>query len=346
MTAVARAGDTHAPETDGGECMGTMRIVTAAMLIAWFGCLAMSERPFDDALETDGVLKPTTRNDAVNLTDFDPLEAQPAGVIKPRRYSPPAPGKKPRLPPEGSKIVDRLCRISTDRSGWVLTRFPPEGDRKAIRPRWALPNETLEAIETCHAKNPKLMFRISGEMTVYGDNSFILIRRVAIVEPEAKAAAVRTQPESSTQPSPATQPTTHPTTAPSSADLMKALLSEKNPTPVILPRRNKKIDASRVASVAPGARGDVIEPATARLVVDRLVTVQQTGQARWRQATFEADNTLREPPVLLLPCRLLAFAEVQPPNTRLRVTGEITNYKHKRYMLLRKVFVERKMNRL
>ena len=331
------------------------------MLIAWLGCLAMSDRPFDDALEKDEAVKPATRNDAVNLTDFDPLEAQPATVIKPRRYEPP-PKKKPELPPEGSEIVDRLCRISTDRSGWVLAWFPAEGDRKAIRPRWALPNEMLEAIETFHAKNPKLMFRLSGEMTVYDNNSFILIRRVAVIEPEVEAptvdgsaagnttVATTATPQSSTQPSPATQaatrPATQPTTAPSSADLMKTLLSEKNPTPVILPRREEKVDASRVKSVAPGAKGDVIEPATARLVVDRLMTVQQTGQGRWRRGTFEADNTLREPPVLLLPCRLLAFAEVQPPSMRLHVTGEIVNYKGKRYMLLRKVIVEREMNRL
>ena len=334
-----------------------IRIVTAAMLVAWLGCLAMSELPFDDALETDGAAKPTTRNDTVDLTDFDPLEAQPAGVIKPRRYKPP-PKEKPELPPEGSKIIDRLCRISTDRSGWVLALFPAEGQRKVIRPRWALPNETLEAIETIQAKNPKLRFRVSGEMTVYRDNSFILIRRVAVIEPEGEAtaeegstggntaAAPATQPKGGTKASPDTRSATQPTTAPSSADLMKTLLSEKNPTPVILPRRKKKVEATRVKSVAPGAKGDVIEPATARLVVDRLMTIQQTGQANWCQATFEADNTLREPPVILLPCTLLAFAEVQPPSLRLRVTGEIMNYKGKRYMLLRKVVVEREMNRL
>jgi hypothetical protein len=322
------------------------------MLVAWVACLAMSDRPFDDALETDGAARPTTRADAVDLSDFDPLEVQPARVIKPRRYKPP-PKKKPDLPPEGSKIIDRLCRISSDRSGWVLAMFPVDGDRKVIRPRWALPNEALEALETLQAKNPKLMFRVSGEMTVYRDNSFILIRRVAIVEPEVKgtgektASAPTTRPEGGTEASPETQPaTTQPTTAPSSADLMSRLLSEKNPTPVILPGTKKKIDAARVESVAPGAKGDVIEPATARLVVDRLMTIQQTGQARWCQATFEADNTLREPPVILLPCRLLVFAEVQPPSVRLRITGEITNYKGKRYMLLRKVVVERRMNRL
>ena len=330
--------------------MSTIRIITAAMLVAWLGCLAMSERPFDDALETDAAVGSATRSDAMDLTDFDPLEARPAGVIRSRNYKPPA-KKGPALPPEGSKIVDRLCRVATDPSGWVLTRFPTEGDRKAIRPRWALPNETLEAIETLQAKNPKMMFRVSGEMTVYRNNSFILIRRVAIIDPpREQEPADLTRPQSSIKEPPATQPATRPAsqpaTAPSSSDLMNKLLSEKNPTPVILPRRKKKVPAAQVKSVAPGARGDVIDPATARLVVDRLMTIRKTRQAMWREATFEADNTLREPPVILLPCRLLEYAEGQPPTRRLRITGEITKYKDKRYMLLRKVVIEREMNRL
>jgi hypothetical protein len=334
--------------------MNMMRIITAAMVVAWIGCLAMSERPFDDALETDGAIGPTTRSDAVSLTDFDPLEARPAGVIRSKNYKPPV-KKGPKLPPEGSKIVDRLCRIIPDPSGWVLVRFPADGERKAIRPRWALPNAPLEALEALQAKNPKMMFRVSGEMTLYRNNSFVLIRRVAIVDPpEEPEPEVSPQPLTSIKPipasqpasKPATQPTSQPATAPSSADLMKALLAEKNPTPVILPRQKKKIDAAKVKSVAPGAKGDVIEPATARLIVDRLMTIRKTDRARWREATFEADNTLREPPVLLLPCRLLAYAEIQPPSKRLRVTGEVTKYKGKRYMLLRKVVIERVMNRL
>ena len=328
------------------------------MLVAWVACLAMSERPADTALENDGeIKKPAERTDAIDLTDFDPLDAKPAGLIKSKTYKPP-PKEPPKLPDEGSKVVDRLCRIIVEpKSGWVLVRFPAEGNRSAIRPRWALPNQTLEIIEARHAANPKLRFRISGEMTVYDKNSFILIRRVSIVEPEAKkpepkTPAPKTQPKpkagSETKPAGETKPAadTQPAAEPSSSDLMKAMLAEKNATPVIPPRRKTKIDAAKVKSVAPGAKGDVIQPATARLIVDRLMTIMKTDNARWRQATFEADNTLREPPVILLPCRLLAYAEVQPPSATLRITGEITNYKGKRYMLLRKVLIEREMDRL
>jgi len=334
--------------------MSVMRKLAVIFLIAAVVRPAWSQRSADDDLETDGQVKASKRADAIDLTDFDPLEAEPAGVIKPRNHKP-GPPKKPKLPPEGSKIVDRLCRIKTDPSGWVLAMFPAEGDRKAIRPRWALPNQALEALENIRAKNPKLKFRISGENTVYQDNSFVLIRRVAVIEPDPESANVSSGGGTETPAATGgvkdkvdraatTKP--QPTTAPSSVDIMKALLAEKNPTPVILPKVKRKIAASKVKSVAPGAKGDIIQPATARLIVDRLMTIRKTNVANWREATFEADNTLREPPVTLLPSQLLRYAETQPPNRRLRVTGEITNYKGKRYMLLRKVIIERSMNRL
>ena len=318
------------------------------MLLAWVACLAYSAQQADDALKDDDTITSPKRDESDDPDAFDLLDAKPAGVIKPRNYTPP--GEKPAaLPPEGSKVVDRLCKITTDPSGWVLVQFPAEGKRKAIRPRWALPNETLEALETLHAKSPELIFRISGEMTVYQKNSFILIRRVSIVEPaehEPEPQPVVVPVKTETQP--ATQPkaTSQPAEPPSSADLMKTLLAERSAKPVILPRIKKKIQADKVTSVAPGAKGSVIEPATARLIVDRLMSVRPTGVAKWREATFQADNTLREPPVILLPCHLLTYAEMQPKSRRLRITGEITKYKGKRYMLLRKVIIERDMNRL
>ena len=336
--------------------MDTIRIITTAMLIASISCLAMSEQSGDSALETDrSVAEAKKTAKGVDLADFDPLDAKPAGVVKPRNHKP-APPKKIPLPPEGSKLVDRLCRITVDPSGWVLARFPYEKTRKPERPRWTLPNDTLEAMEALVAKNPKVMFRISGEMTIYENNSFILIRRVAIVEPleetPVKPIPVKivktanTVKTVKTDTQPADGATTKPASQPGSADIMKSLLSEKNPTPVILPTRKTKVPAAKVKSVAPGAKGDIIQPATARLIVDRLMTIRPSGNARWREAAFEADNTLREPPVTLLPCTLLKYAENQPPERRQRVTGEVMTYKGKQYMLLRKVVIERQMNRL
>jgi len=274
---------------------------------------------------------------------------KPRGGIRKRK-------RKSKLPPEGTLVIDRLCRIKIDPSGWVMLAFPAEKGRKRIRPRWALPNQTLEEMEKLALHKEKVLFRLSGETTVHDRNCFLLIRQVAVEEslpaigPSAEAVAANTpQPATTTQPAAMAAPDKTPKpakTRPDSADLVRALLSEKNPTPVIVTPRNAAPDASEVQSVAPTPRAEIILPARGNIVVDRLVTIQRTGDAKWRQATFEADNTLREPPVRLLPCRMLKLVERIPARTRLRITGEITTYKGRRFLLLRKALRERRMGQL
>lgn len=263
-------------------------------------------------------------------------------------------------------VIDRLCRIETDPSGWVLLVFPNEQGRKPIRPRWALPNELLEEMEKLQTGNgsppvaerrgSQMLFRLSGETTVHRGNLFLLIRRVAIVEgPNDRAgenAATRSSSgppkvaaggEAATQPKAATRPLEK---GPSSAHLMRALLNEKNPTPVIVTPRGTEPDASGVSSVAPRAKRPTITPATRNIIVDRLVTIQPAGVGKWCDATFEADNTLREPPARLLPCRMLNWVAKVRRSDRLRITGEITSYKGRRFLLLRKAIVERPLGQL
>ena len=86
-------------------------------------------------------------------------------------------------------------------------------------------------------------------------------------------------------------------------------------------------------------------------MADRLVRVLLTKNVGWTVAAFEGDNTLREAPVRLLPCALLERAEgaagaVPLTGTRFRVSGEITTYKGRRYLLLRKLLPERDMGQL
>jgi len=294
--------------------------------------------------------------------DFDPLDIRPAGVIEPRGGAP-VRARRPKLPPEGTMVIDRLCRIETDPSGWVLLTFPDEKDKKPIRPRWALPNKLLEEMEKLDADNVwagrpenRMSFRLSGETTVHRGRLFLLIRRVAMVagpgdKDRANAATgsssgppeVAGGGEAATRTRAATRPREK---GPSSAKLMRALLNEKNPTPVIITPRGTEPDASGVNSVAPRAKRPVIAPATRNIIVDRLVTIQPAGVGKWCNATFEADNTLREPPARLLPCLMLTWVARVRRSDRLRITGEITNYKGRRFLLMRKAIVERPLGQL
>ena len=85
--------------------------------------------------------------------------------------------------------------------------------------------------------------------------------------------------------------------------------------------------------------------AEAGYVVDRLVRILPDERERWWLARFESDNTLADAPVRLLPCRLLEQArtaadEAEEPPV-FRVSGEVTRYKGRRYLLLRKLLQER-----
>jgi hypothetical protein len=87
------------------------------------------------------------------------------------------------------------------------------------------------------------------------------------------------------------------------------------------------------------------------MVVDRLVRVLPEPAGRWWAAHFEADNTLQEPPLRLLPCGFLEVAQRAQsgrgigPEPLMRVSGLVTHYKQKRYLLLRKLLPERRLGR-
>ena len=324
-----------------------------------------------------------------------------AMLIKPRSVRMTQPqGRAPRtvrkLPwtLDGSMVVDRRCTIHHDtRSGWSLAKFRREPDRPALRPRWILPNSLLEAIEPLLDKDPRQVFRISGETTIYYDRVFLLLRKVTVdaaslpgakpaewrsdpskgwPAPTTKPAAVATTRPTVTAttrpwPRPTTRPTTRPTSRPiampttrpasgpakaaprrkgsSSADVLKGLMQDRPGSPVIAPvARPAALSAAR--SEAAPTTGREIQPlARGKLIVNRVIRVLATGDGDWKEARFEADNTLREPPIRLLPCRLFEWAEAFVGGTKkLRVSGVVTQYKGRRYLLLRKVLQVRDMN--
>jgi len=86
------------------------------------------------------------------------------------------------------------------------------------------------------------------------------------------------------------------------------------------------------------------------MAVDRLVRVVKAADGNWWEVRFESDNTGREPPMRLLPCKRLAAAQQALQSARrnrivqFRITGVITLYKGRRYLLLRKLLPEHQMD--
>lgn len=263
--------------------------------------------------------------------EFDPLRVPKPQVVQPRKGVR-IKRKKPELPPEGSKVVDRLCRAEIDPSGWVLLSFPYELGRKSFPSGWSLPNEYLEEIENRLANNgADQLFKITAETAIYDDGLYFLVTRLAVVKQKIPVTQPATQPQASTQPA-------------RSQDVLKEMLGEKSPEPVIILTQSERAVVVDDASVAPkGISQDIILPVRGAFIVDRLVTVESTGTGKWKQAVFIGDNTLREPPVSLMPCKQLEKVERFADNTKLRITGKIYIYKGKRFMKLNKALKEREL---
>ncbi len=273
---------------------------------------------------------------------------RPPVPITPQRESK-APKRPSYLPRDGSLVVSRRCRIVyRPDTGWYLLTLIPERAGQLVVPRWVLPSKSMEQIEREIARTPRPVFRISGETTIYDGRAFILLRKVSI----ARSRRSRPPKRAATEPKPPSEagtaaPKREPKDEPSTPDaIIKQLRRDLPGRPILLPTKGQKIH--RAPSVAPTRGAEQLEEDRGEMRIDRLVTVRGDPAGEWMEVRFEADNTLQDQPLRLLPCKLLAeaeriVAEEKRETIRLRISGVITEYKHHRYLLLRKVLREREM---
>ncbi len=287
---------------------------------------------------------------------------QPAGKTKPvdlERLAlshPPVPATRSRgaatavrrgspLPADGSALNDLACRlVRPDAQGWRTVRFEPVEGKAPVRPRRVLPCRLLEQMETVAQAKPKTVFRIWGENTVYRNRLYILPLAVTVVRSGAAAPPAPSRPKT-----PASRPATGGKGAkPGPAgidDVVGELLKDTPDRAVVVPNPTDKPAGAPEKAVAPGAR-KAVGADRGDIVVDRLVRILPQKDGPWTAARFEADNTLAEPPMRLLPCGMLSRAQEQAEEGMLfRVTGRTTYYRGRRYLLLRKVLRQRRLGR-
>ena len=282
------------------------------------------------------------------------LERPDAPVIKPVNASPP---KEPalKLPAPGTMVFDAPCRFRHEPvSGWFVLDFLDTKPAEPVAPAEqaapakivctpkVLPSRWLQKLQEISAEEPRAVFQVTGEMTVYKKHPYIFIHSVTIRSEN---------PQPRPQPSPAAGETVS-ATAPAEArgqtsatadTIISRLMRDRPGRPVILPiqplgrARPEKSVAPAVMERPSVERG--------RMVVDRRVRVLPEQAAGWWEARFESDNTLLEPPIRLLPCVKLAGAEriAAASGGGLRVSGVITHYRGRAYLLLRKVLPAREM---
>lgn len=308
----------------------------------------------------DAGAKSPAKKSRIDLRQFL-LDRPPVPITTPR-------GAKPKkdesyLPQPQSLVVDRRCRIAyRPDTGWYLLTFLPRKRGEAVLPRWVLPSERLEQIEPILAEKPDVILRVSGETAVYRGRAFILLTR-AMIEPgrkrrlktkhePAKAQATplesvadseseKSSAETSPPPEPAKQ------ASPSAESIVADLLRDRPGKPILLPTKTEKPIAA--PSVAPITREQLDED-RGGMRIDRAVVIVPDASGQWMEARFGSDNTLQDQPVRLLPCKLLAKAErynIEGKRKAVRfvISGRLTQYKGHRYLLLRKLLLERELGR-
>ena len=263
---------------------------------------------------------------------------------------------KPHVPliAEGTAVLDRRTglRRAGSRGKWVI-------DDPRVEALELLPCDLLESAEKLVADDPGAEFKLSGEVYEYRGTYYLMLRRVLRVlaaekQDERRARAGRPATATNPKPTPATAPApaaSTPASAPASDggatsdDVARQLLGEVLGRPVVAP----SAPLGRVAvtpSVAPTAQP--LPPGPGRMVVNRLGRLLPKN-GPWRLLAFEADNTLREPPMQLLPNQHLRRMETLSGNGTARgvvfhVSGEIHQYRGSQYLLVRSVIVRRDLN--
>jgi hypothetical protein len=275
-------------------------------------------------------------------------QAQPVPITLPQGYEPTT-VRQVSLPPEGRAVISRDGTVHKELTGeWYVIEFDNPRGKPAEQPRRLLPCRLLEQIEQLIAEQPDTQFRVSGETTNDGDHAYLLLRRVSVLE--ATDLDHQPRPSRPAETAATTQPTAQGQSAPAADQtdtLISQLLTVQPGRPVAVEDAPPRHARENVESVAPA--GEVpFNPGKRTLVVDRVVRILPGRDGQWWWARFESDNTLREPPMRVLPGKLLTKAQrmtrrMGAASLRLRVSGEITSYKGNRYLLLRKLFRQRDM---
>ncbi len=266
----------------------------------------------------------------------------------------PSPARRP-LPDDGRHLLGRKARLRFDRaSKWWIAEFLPEPGKQRELDRRLLPCRLLTSCVNIARDEPDRVFRLSGLNTTDAKNAYLLLRRVEVlaIEPDQPAPAVASAEPTDTQPAtPDTQPVIDPSELRGDATemLMAEMMEDQRGRAVTVAPTPTRSRDENVDSVAPA--GFLPEPGERTAVVDRVVRIVYDADTQWFEARFIGDNTLRDPPLRLLPSQKLLNAlrmKYRPGkrHAKFRITGEVTFYQGRRYLLLQKIHYERDMNQL
>jgi len=261
----------------------------------------------------------------------------PAAALEPTGYIPKAGNSQ--LLREGSDIIARCGHLEKSPDGpYALFVFDKQPNQTPIQPMLVLPNLQLMSMEdAASATRKNLKFTVSGIVTEYRGRNYILLEP-GPEDISRQSASASFVPAGAHGPAPAEQ-------------MLSAMLAADGPSPSAPPpsTRPQNDVTSGTGALPPKAPLLATLPEQSQ-IFDRVCRLSPgvegfapTADSQQEQLTLEADGAaLQDPPLIVLPnLKLTALENASGDHheTRFRVTGMVTEYRGRNYILLQKVVV-------
>ena len=254
-------------------------------------------------------------------------------------------GRRPSPPdllPEGTNVVSQTGRLVRQDHWWALA-FEPGDEQPATK---LLPNTSLEVMVRTFVNSPSsVKFTVSGEMTVFEDENYLLVRhaRRSTSPPRQTAARPADGVEQETVERDKTPGDEQADPSEAEAQLASADASAEDVVSLLRQRRQaeQRLPAEPAPPVDPPSQGAA---ATRTLTPEGTPLVNRPGrlirQGEWWTFAFESDHPDHpEPPMKLLPnksAELMALAAGCERNGLVfLVSGEVTVFQSENYLLPR-----------
>jgi hypothetical protein len=308
----------------------TWMVIAALLLSA--GTLPAQTQPSAAEQMLNQMLQPASTQPAPSTRPEPTPALQPQGFV--------AKPAGPQILREGSDVIARsghLVKVADNPYPQFV--FDPRPNEPPLAPMYVMPNLQLMSMEDAgSATRQNLTFTVSGMVTEYKAKNYILLR-------EGPDEISQQMSQQMPQQMPSPSKTLTKVRGPMSADqMLKAMLSadtrSDNPIPRAIPLQTDL--TSGPGAVPADAPSLTVLPEPSQ-IIDRVCRLDPNTDSNERELTLDSDGAaLQDPPLLILPNLKLADLESAAKTNRdmrYRVTGMITEYRGRNYILLQKVVV-------
>lgn len=253
------------------------------------------------------------------------------------------------LLPEGYVVASREARIETE-GDWLVAHLRKSTDLPDGPPLRILPNQQLSMLRAVLKQSPPpTSFLMTGRITEFMGANYILLENIEEVCADGAEAGAPAEAAPQSTPADATRDR-----EPTAEEILRQLLSRPTRRSVALPQLTQIIQGDDGRAVTTESRPE--EPgAAAGLLPERAMLVDRVGRVvpgdKWWTLVFEnRGRQAADQPIRLLPSRLLESAiSLSRGGTQAPVfivSGEVTTYESRNYLLLRKVLVQRQVGNI